>query len=737
MFGSHFYHQRIRKAVAVFGSLFNDIYVVRKNSSGSTVSQMKVPLSYAPKRDFLDRIDKMSDGEDAERQIAVKLPRMSFEITSMNYDATRQLPKMNNCIVPSTSFDGKARKIYSPVPYNIEFQLNVYAKSQDDALQIVEQILPFFTPQYVVSVNPIAEYDLVEDSPITFTGISFSDDYEGLLEARRSIIYTLTFEMKVNLYRDLSSPSSIILRYDIDFFNLEGTELFTTVSDSANVPYKNFGTLSEGSTFTEDEFKVRNVPPNITSFSILTQPTYGTASVNLGGTLTTVNGVVIAKGSWTYTPDSDYRGLDTFKVAINYGQDSAYFDVDVNVVVAGIKDAVDDEISVTSGTPLDFYVSGNDTFTGSVFYSIASGGEPENGTITVLNSATGFFRYTPNAGFTGTDTFIYRVTPTVGSSEIGKVTITVSEASYISDYVSDTVDTYVNQYSTDFEQNYSTDFVSFYSSGYNVEYASETDVSYSSSFITSNNVDFSVDYTVEYVEDTTVNYITLVDYITDAIEIYTVDTVSNYTSEYNIAIDYISDYTGEYIVDTTVNYTTTLSYISEVVETYIGDVSVSYTGTYNLVSETYNSLIPENYSGINQTSYVTDQNYTAGNINSFTSVYSSEYQNFVAVNETYVSGTTDNYIGNYTTSYASDQIYTAGNVNSYSTNYNTNYQTSFNTAYESVYTGTTLSNFSTEYDSIFIGTFNTTYIGTSTAAYAIEYLSLYEAAYSSNYDTSL
>jgi hypothetical protein len=733
MFGSHFYHQRIRKAVAVFGSLFNDIYVVRKNSSGSTVSQMKVPLSYAPKRDFLDRIDKMTDGEDAERQIAVKLPRMSFEITSMNYDATRQLPKMNNCIVPSTSFDGKARKIYSPVPYNIEFQLNVYAKSQDDALQIVEQILPFFTPQYVVSVNPIPEYDLVEDSPITFTGISFSDDYEGLLEARRSIIYTLTFEMKVNLYRDLSSPSAIILRYDIDFFNLEGTELFTTVSDSANVPYKNFGTLSEGSTFTEDEFKVRNVPPNITSFSILTPPAFGTASVNLGGTLTTVNGVVIAKGSWTYTPDSDYRGLDTFKVAINYGQDSSHFDVDVNVIVAGIKDAVDDEIAVINDAPLDFYVSGNDTFTGPVFYSIASGGEPENGTITVLNANTGFFRYTPNAGFTGTDTFIYRVTPTVGSSEIGKVTITVNAASYTNEYVSDVTETYITGYATDFEANYSTDFVSFYSDEYNSTYTTESDESYSSNFTTINNVDFTIDYTGEYVVDTTADYTTSLSYNIDTIEIYTVDTTVNYIGEYSTIIDYISDYTGNYVLDTTVNFTTTVSYISDVVETYTGDTSNNYTGTYNLANEIYTSLVQQNYSGNYETTYASDQNYTAGDVLEFTTTYSTEYQSFIVINETYVSGTTTSYSGNYETTYASDQNYTAGNISSYSGEYNTNYQTAFIALYESIYTGTIITNFNADYSTEYNIEFNTTYTTTTIDEFINGYASVYDVAYASNY----
>lgn len=426
MFGSYFYHQRIRKAVAVFGSLFSDINVIRKNTSGSTISQLKVPLSYSPKRDFLDRIDKMINGEDAERQVAVRLPRMSFEITSMSYDNTRQLPKMNQCLTPSTVFDGKAKRLYTPVPYNIQFDLNIYAKSQDDALQIVEQILPFFTPNYNLTINPLEDFDLKEDTVIQLQNISFTDDYESLLEDRRTIIYTLSFQMKINLYRNINASAAIITQYDIDLLSLDGKTLFTTISDSANVPINNSATLLEGTFYTESDFKVRNVPRNIQSFSIDAQPSNGSATTALTQTLTTINGVVVAKGSWSYTPDSDYYGADNFTIRLNYGEDSAYFTVGVNVLVTSINDVVNDFISVTQNTPYDFYISTNDNWTTPVTYAVASGGEPNHGTITVLNSSTGYFRYTPNTGYVGSDTFAYRVTPTVGVSESGIVTITVS-----------------------------------------------------------------------------------------------------------------------------------------------------------------------------------------------------------------------------------------------------------------------------------------------------------------------
>ena len=235
MFGDHFYNQRIRKAVAVFGALFNDIHIIRKNSSGNILSQTKVPLSYGPRRDFLARIDQMNSAGIDERQVAIKLPRMSFEIVAMMYDATRQLPKMNYC-KKSSSVGDEGTRLYSPSPYNISFQLSIYAKSQDDALQVVEQILPYFTPHYTLTVNPLDDFDDVkEDTPISLVGVTFSDDYEALLEARRTIIYTLDFEMKINLYKSTSNSSAIITQYDVDTLNLDGSEIFRNVQDSADV----------------------------------------------------------------------------------------------------------------------------------------------------------------------------------------------------------------------------------------------------------------------------------------------------------------------------------------------------------------------------------------------------------------------------------------------------------------------------------------------------------------------
>ena len=224
MFGNdHFYHERVRKSVAIFGSIFNDAYVVRR-SGDKVVSQGKVPIAYAPKRKFLERISEMYQAGDRniENQTAIKLPRMSFEITSWQYDSQRQLPKTNTikCSGDDPSA-GRAYKVYSPTPYIITFELNIYGKQHDDCLQVVEQIIPYFNPQYTVSVKPLPGLsDIVEDVPIILESVSFSDNYEGTLEDRRTIIYTLSFNQKLNFWGPIcKTPRKVIETIDVDFFN--------------------------------------------------------------------------------------------------------------------------------------------------------------------------------------------------------------------------------------------------------------------------------------------------------------------------------------------------------------------------------------------------------------------------------------------------------------------------------------------------------------------------------------
>jgi|TARA_B110000211_G_scaffold234931_1_gene307511 hypothetical protein len=205
----YFYHERIRKSVATFGTLFNNIHVQRTGSNGAVISQTKVPLSYAPKDKYLERIRENPSLID-NTKVALKLPRISFEITSLAYDPERSLPKSNNYNKAYGGSNTQATKIYAPAPYTIFFQLNIYAKLQDDALQIVEQILPYFNPHYNLTLKPFELHpDIKEDVGITLQSVSFQDDFEGSLEQRRTIIYTLDFGMKVNFHGPFRSNNII------------------------------------------------------------------------------------------------------------------------------------------------------------------------------------------------------------------------------------------------------------------------------------------------------------------------------------------------------------------------------------------------------------------------------------------------------------------------------------------------------------------------------------------------
>ena len=221
MFGTYFYHQRIRKAVATFGAMFNNIYVLRKDSGGGVISTQKVPLSYGPRAKFLDRIRAQADLV-TDTKVAIKLPRMSFEITNVAYDPARQLPKLNSFQKGVEGTVLSRNKIYNGVPYILSFQLSVYAKNQDDALQVVEQVLPYFNPQYTLSIKPLDDIDtLKEDVPVILTGVVLNDEYEGEMAAtRRTIIYTLDFDMHVYFHGPITS-SGIIRTAITDILNPE------------------------------------------------------------------------------------------------------------------------------------------------------------------------------------------------------------------------------------------------------------------------------------------------------------------------------------------------------------------------------------------------------------------------------------------------------------------------------------------------------------------------------------
>lgn len=205
MFGQYFYHSHIRKTVAVFGTLFNNINVQRKDANGTSVNNIKVPLSYGPKQKFLARLFEEPDLNAPE--VAIRLPRMSFEITGMQYDTSVKLNKMNTIAQPNVHGQSTIR---NPVPYIINFTLSVYAKNQDDALQVVEQIIPYFNPEYVVTIKEIPSLNISRDIPIVLQSVNYSDDYEGDFTSRRVLIYTLDFSMKTFFYGPITQNQGVI-----------------------------------------------------------------------------------------------------------------------------------------------------------------------------------------------------------------------------------------------------------------------------------------------------------------------------------------------------------------------------------------------------------------------------------------------------------------------------------------------------------------------------------------------
>jgi len=221
MFGNYYYHEKIRRLVSVFGALFNDIYVKHTDASGKVISQTKVPLSYAPKHNFLERIKQTQQLDDNDRgeKVAIKLPRMSFELLSFTFDSQRQLPRNNTIGITQEGNNLVRTKFTSPVPYVFDFQLSIFAKNQDEALQIVEQIIPYFSPVYNLVIKPLEDYpEVKEEIPIILDSITFEDTYEQPIQLRRAIVYSLSFEMRSQFYGPISEQG-IIRTANVNFLN--------------------------------------------------------------------------------------------------------------------------------------------------------------------------------------------------------------------------------------------------------------------------------------------------------------------------------------------------------------------------------------------------------------------------------------------------------------------------------------------------------------------------------------
>ena len=245
---AHYYHQLTRKAVVLFGRLFDDISIIRKNDqTGKEVNRFVVPIIYSPKEKMVTRL--FSDPE-LTRQLQAILPRMSFEISGITYDASRKQNSLLKSAKPITG-GSTASSAYMGAPYDLNFQLNVYARNIDDGTHIVEQILPFFNPDFTVSASMVPDLGFVKDIPIILNNVTNSIEYEGNYDSVRYVYWTLNFTMKLHYYGPITTPKIIRTVYANihNSENLNQRYITKMLVNNANGTFKLEDTVFQGNNY--------------------------------------------------------------------------------------------------------------------------------------------------------------------------------------------------------------------------------------------------------------------------------------------------------------------------------------------------------------------------------------------------------------------------------------------------------------------------------------------------------
>lgn len=218
----HFYHGTVRKVVVGFATLFNNIYVTRKGENGEEIERIKVPIAYGPQQKFLRRLDRIGTAfEQQAVRLEQYLPRLSFEISNLQYDSTRKLNSVQRTVAINPNDRSQIKSRWERVPYNMTMSLSVMAKGMDDCLQVVEQILPYFTPEYVFTIRAIDGMDENVDIPIVFSSVSLADGDDGSqgdYATRKVNLATMQFVAKMYLYGPVKNEP-IILDTDINIFD--------------------------------------------------------------------------------------------------------------------------------------------------------------------------------------------------------------------------------------------------------------------------------------------------------------------------------------------------------------------------------------------------------------------------------------------------------------------------------------------------------------------------------------
>ena len=207
MIGKNYYNEGIRKLTIAFGQLFNNIIIENTSSTGAVTRRIRVPLAYAPKEKFLVRLEQQPNLD--QREMAISLPRMGFEISGISYDPSRKLTRIGKLKKTHATDTGTQYFQYNPVPYNISFNLYSFTATAEGGLQIIEQILPYFQPDYTVTINAIPEMGIKRDVPITLNSVNYEDTYDGAFTTRRAVNYTLNFTAKTYLYGPISQQKVI------------------------------------------------------------------------------------------------------------------------------------------------------------------------------------------------------------------------------------------------------------------------------------------------------------------------------------------------------------------------------------------------------------------------------------------------------------------------------------------------------------------------------------------------
>jgi hypothetical protein len=205
----YFYNEILRRTVISFGSLFNNILIKHTNNSDQVTSVIKVPLAYGPTQKFLARLEQ---SPDLNKSTAITLPRMSFEFTGLTYDPARKVTTTQTFTAKDPEDGSETKKAYMPVPYNMQFELSIMSKLNDDALQIIEQILPYFQPSYNLTVELLESIGEKRDVPVVLENITMQDDYEGNFTTRRVLLYTLRFSVKTYLFGPVSTATKDIVK---------------------------------------------------------------------------------------------------------------------------------------------------------------------------------------------------------------------------------------------------------------------------------------------------------------------------------------------------------------------------------------------------------------------------------------------------------------------------------------------------------------------------------------------